>query len=529
MATKLLAFLCLLGFSIGFHTPTGEICNNAVDDDLDGLIDLNDLDCNCPVIEPVSLIPNPSFEEMNCCPNNRSQLNCAGTWIQASEATTDYVHSCGWDGWQNLPAPRPFPDGEAVIGFRNGRFGMNDPNPNWKEYTGACLLSPMKKGTSYRFQFNIGFTNPDNSPPIDVTFFGSIDCANLPFGVGNSRFGCPTNGPGWTNLGSVKVSGGNSWLTTYLSITPVEDIVAIAIGPDCVELNWHTDTYYFFDNLLLADQKSFEFVISGNGKNPCSPVFSLQVPEESGSTYQWYKNGIAIVGETQAQLSKNRGEGPYQVMIQNASECRVTKVYNYIKPRVYEDSNVIICEGEVYAFSKEKLSETGVFVDTFITKDGCDSIVTLNLKVETNKAHSLNAKIFEGENYQVGHFKYKNQGNFLAGLQTIYGCDSLVDLTLSYYHVFMPTAFSPNDDGINDFFSIQGGQDLVAIPRLTVFDRWGSMVYDGKDLGVGDRRAGWNGMIEGKPAESGIYVFMTEVMMDDGKVREKYGEIVLLR
>ena len=39
-----------------------EICDNAIDDDNDGLIDLNDSDCACILVEPVSLIPNPSFE-----------------------------------------------------------------------------------------------------------------------------------------------------------------------------------------------------------------------------------------------------------------------------------------------------------------------------------------------------------------------------------------------------------------------------------------------------------------------------------
>ena len=49
-----------------------EICDNAIDDDLDGLIDLNDPDCDCQIIEPVSLIPNPSFEDYTCCPNSVS-------------------------------------------------------------------------------------------------------------------------------------------------------------------------------------------------------------------------------------------------------------------------------------------------------------------------------------------------------------------------------------------------------------------------------------------------------------------------
>ena len=279
----------LLTVSVPGHPllPAGERCDNAIDDDDDGLVDLNDPDCACPVIEPISRIPNPSFEDMNCCPDNRSQLHCADTWIQASEATTDYLHNCGWMGWPNLPPPLPFPDGEAVVGFRNGRGRfLEDANPNWKEYAGACLLAPLLARNAYRFQFNIGFTNPSNSPPTTVVFFGTTDCENLPFGTGNENFGCPTNGEGWIELGSVYVSGANNWITTNIDITPDEDIYAIAIGPGCRELsNIEDDIYYFFDNLILAEQREFEFRITATG-HPCSEDFTLQVPEEESLHYQ---------------------------------------------------------------------------------------------------------------------------------------------------------------------------------------------------------------------------------------------------
>ena len=216
---------------------------------------------------PVSLIPNPSFEEKSCCPENRGSLHCAETWIQASEATTDYIHKCGWFGWEDLPVPVPLPDGEACIGFRNGRFGMN-PNPNWKEYTGACLTSPLKAGVTYKFQFWLGFTNYQNSPPLNVVFYGSTDCKNLPFGEGNEEHGCPLNGEGWIALDMIFAGGANNWTRQEFNVTPDEDIFAIAIGPDCYELTLTDNPYYFLDNLVLADVKEFELVISPT-THPC--------------------------------------------------------------------------------------------------------------------------------------------------------------------------------------------------------------------------------------------------------------------
>jgi len=78
---------------------TQEICNNALDDDMDGLINLNDDDCDCSGFggsEISSLIPNPSFEEMSCCPGPPAMLSCAENWIQSSLATSDYFNLCGF-------------------------------------------------------------------------------------------------------------------------------------------------------------------------------------------------------------------------------------------------------------------------------------------------------------------------------------------------------------------------------------------------------------------------------------------------
>ena len=86
-----------------------EICDNGVDDDSDGLIDLNDPDCQCAGITGSSasvqdLIPNSSFEDTDCCPSSFSQLNCAQNWVQASNATSDYFNTCDYDYLASIKA-----------------------------------------------------------------------------------------------------------------------------------------------------------------------------------------------------------------------------------------------------------------------------------------------------------------------------------------------------------------------------------------------------------------------------------------
>jgi len=118
---KSILFLPLLiawiSFEISSTVPIVEICDNAIDDDGDGLIDLNDPDCDCSP-NPVPFMPNPSFEDHFCCPETGAELYCAAPWVQASGATTDYINTCDWMGY-SFP-PLPFPDGVGCAAFRNG-------------------------------------------------------------------------------------------------------------------------------------------------------------------------------------------------------------------------------------------------------------------------------------------------------------------------------------------------------------------------------------------------------------------------
>ena len=508
-----------------------EICDNALDDDGDGLIDLNDPECRCEVIEPTSLIPNPSFEEMRCCPVGRSQMDCASGWIQASEPTTDYIHTCGWTGWDEFPPPAPFPDGVGIMGFRDGRVvpGVTVER-NWKEYAGACLLSPLKKDVTYRFEFYLGFVDNFSSPPINITFFGTPDCQYLPFGKDDEAFGCPTNGPNWTRLGFVNGTAlsNNSWQKLAIEVTPVEDIHAIAIGPPCEATQASANTYYFFDNLILADLRSFELTIKET-THPCNNDFLLEVPPEDDIRYQWYLEGVALPGESSATISQLYGEGKYEVRLVDETEgtCRVTLPYFYFIPEFITSQEEQICGGDAYLFGDEIILESGTYIDTFLSKDGCDSIVLLTLDVVDHFSDTFPVKIFEGTAFQVGSRQISTEGLHEIRLQSSLGCDSLVTIDLRYFNIYVPNVFSPNQDGRNDYFTIYGDEDLAEVSRLVIFDRWGTVIFE--DRGGSGEQSVWNGTSQGTPVENGVYVFAADLTMRDGMEHQITGSITVIR
>ncbi|KAA3625973.1 MAG: gliding motility-associated C-terminal domain-containing protein [Bacteroidetes bacterium] len=92
--------------------------------------------------------------------------------------------------------------------------------------------------------------------------------------------------------------------------------------------------------------------------------------------------------------------------------------------------------------------------------------------------------------------------------------------------VYVPNAFSPNDDGINDYLQPFSDCPLEDF-KMTVFDRWGGMIYESRSV-----EKGWDGDYRGEPAGEGYYVwFMTFRVYENNLWRtvEMEGGVNLLR
>ncbi|MGA0558063.1 gliding motility-associated C-terminal domain-containing protein [Larkinella sp. VNQ87] len=88
--------------------------------------------------------------------------------------------------------------------------------------------------------------------------------------------------------------------------------------------------------------------------------------------------------------------------------------------------------------------------------------------------------------------------------------------------VFLPDAFSPNADGINDRFVPKG---LVGRPvRLTVFNRWGEVVFQSDDA-----RDGWDGHQQNQPLPPGPYSYRMITEKASGERLEKRGLVLLMK
>ncbi len=94
--------------------------------------------------------------------------------------------------------------------------------------------------------------------------------------------------------------------------------------------------------------------------------------------------------------------------------------------------------------------------------------------------------------------------------------------------VYVPNIFSPDDDGLNDFFTVYA-KAALEVEQLSVYDRWGGLVWEGRNLSVGDDLTGWDGRSRGVPAGPAVYVWVARLRFQDGEVEVFSGDVTLVR
>jgi gliding motility-associated-like protein len=112
------------------------------------------------------------------------------------------------------------------------------------------------------------------------------------------------------------------------------------------------------------------------------------------------------------------------------------------------------------------------------------------------------------------------------------GCNDTATITITVNpteSIFVPNAFTPNGDGVNDVFTIYGSTDVQRVERLLVFDRWGELVYEATDFAPNDLSNGWDGSFKGKNLNPAVFVYYAEITLVNGDIVTRKGDVTLIR
>jgi gliding motility-associated-like protein len=96
--------------------------------------------------------------------------------------------------------------------------------------------------------------------------------------------------------------------------------------------------------------------------------------------------------------------------------------------------------------------------------------------------------------------------------------------------IHIPTGFSPNRNGINDFLFVQADEGKVAsILQFEIFNRWGERVFITNNISPNEPNLGWDGTFKGLLLDAGVFGWVVEVEFIDGEIRVFKGNTTLIR
>jgi gliding motility-associated-like protein len=217
---------------------------------------------------------------------------------------------------------------------------------------------------------------------------------------------------------------------------------------------------------------------------------------------QWYKDNAAISGANKTSLRVNQS-GVYYAMLYNDEACIISTSKQPITidraraPETYPVQYALINSPftlKARSFGQDYLWSPGISLNS----------------------PSSSTPVFTGSEDQLYTIRIKTN----TGCITV---DTQLVKSIKQVEVFVPTGFTPNNDGKNDFLRpIMMG--VKQLRYFRVFNRWGNMMYDMK----GEHR-GWDGSSKGIPQQTQTVVWMFEGVGIDNKVYIKKGTSVLLR
>jgi gliding motility-associated-like protein len=305
--------------------------------------------------------------------------------------------------------------------------------------------------------------------------------------------------------------------------------------------------------------------------------------------------------------------GTYVEKVANSAFCDSVITLNLkVNPINYFTKDIKICEGETFSFKGTDYNSTGKYFNTISSKNVCDSVFTLNVKVVTIPRITKDFGICEGETVKIGDSTYSKSGKYVTNIKRTGLCDSVVTSTIKIENtftlsvspievniekgekteikvsvnpsgnytynwtpkdfltcsncanalaeppsttrytisvaqvgsrcfkridskvnvisgVFVPTAFTPNGDSVNDIFYIIGSKSVRQIKEMMIYDRWGELIFRDINFLTGDPSHGWDGVYRGKYLNSDIFTYTIIAEMKNGELSDFLGAFTLLR
>jgi gliding motility-associated-like protein len=247
------------------------------------------------------------------------------------------------------------------------------------------------------------------------------------------------------------------------------------------------------------------------------------------------KNGAIEV------VDVNGGEGPFLYRLGKQGTFGTSTVFKNL-----QDGNYVVAVQDVRGceWNQVVTINPGVEADLQVT---APQFILRGRTVRLQSSSNLNPESVENFKWTASNPKTKltcdtcrsfkiqlfETTDFTAVIADTNGCTALATTTVTVDpnpSFYVPNAFSPNGDNINDTFDVKAGPDIEKVIIFEVYDRWGNKMYSRENFNPHLVKShGWDGIHKGQKMEPAVFAWYIKVMGVDGVEFFEEGDVSLIR
>src|SRR5205085_887431 len=236
------------------------------------------------------------------------------------------------------------------------------------------------------------------------------------------------------NFNGQSLTTAGAYTSTLTSVTGCDSVVTLnltvnSILTSSIDAQICSGSTYNFNGQSLTTAGAYTSTLTS--VTGCDSVVTLNLTVNSiltssidaqicsGSTYNFNGQSLTTAGAYTSTLTSVTG-------------CDSVVTLNLTVNSILTSSiDAQICSGSTYNFNGQSLTTAGAYTSTLTSANGCDSVITLNLTVNSILTSSIDAQICSGSTYNFNDRSLNTAGTYTSTLTSVSGCDSVITLNLT--------------------------------------------------------------------------------------------------
>jgi gliding motility-associated-like protein len=306
---------------------------------------------------------------------------------------------------------------------------------------------------------------------------------------------------------------------------------SVLIAGDFAQYRWSTGA----TTSSISVESPGRFSVSVTSKNGCPASHSLLIQakelqgvmEKIDPTCALGKNGQITISQVSgvnrpltytlngkdfqsSNVFKGLSAGTYRAGVQASPACKLTRTLTLENPRPFKLEN--LDDFQIKQFDSLQLFPRGNDPINFYRWSPREGLNCVNCAEPF-------ARPLKNTRYQVLAISDKGCADSTQSSITV----------IPRLNTFAPNVFSPNRDGVNDFFTLYCDKGIAKIRLLVLTDRWGNEVFKVSNALPNSNETQWNGISKGKWLSQGVFLWRAELEYYDGEQKRLSGEVMLMR